>query len=464
MQESAIGLGTGREAGSAPLTRRQLDQRAAYRRAVEAVIWGMPAVNFDLMLQAFVRAGGGPNQVPYWSRLLDSRNQTLTPNPDTIYFNPFFDTRTAGPMVLEIPPADDGSITGSIDDCWQNALEDVGPAGADKGAGGKYLILPPGHSGAAPDGYIPVPSDTYQGFIILRSNVKSGADADVAAAVAYGKRIRFYPLAQAASPPQTPLVDMTGVLFDSTIPYDARFFRSLARMVDYEPWLTRDKAMIDPLRSIGIAKGQAFRPSRETEDMLEAAAQEAQSWLDSKYEDVFDPPFFGAGHWALPAVKEVREGMPDFFADPDAYPLDGRAVTYSMAYFSAKHLGIGQFYLMTVRDRDGQAFDGAATYRLRVPPDAPVRLYWSATAYDRQTHALIRNAPHASRASSSPDLEANADGSVDLWFAPAPPDGRQANWVPTSKGRCFEVLFRLYGPEKRFFDRQWVLPDLEKLG
>jgi hypothetical protein len=32
------------------------------------------------------------------------------------------------------------------------ALEDVGPAGVDKGKGGKYLILPPGYKDRAPDG------------------------------------------------------------------------------------------------------------------------------------------------------------------------------------------------------------------------------------------------------------------------------------------------------------------------
>lgn len=29
------------------------------RRAVEAVVWGMPAVNFDAMLQAAIRDAGG---------------------------------------------------------------------------------------------------------------------------------------------------------------------------------------------------------------------------------------------------------------------------------------------------------------------------------------------------------------------------------------------------------------------
>ena len=34
------------------LTSDQLAERTVHRRAVEAVIWGMPAVNFDLMFQA----------------------------------------------------------------------------------------------------------------------------------------------------------------------------------------------------------------------------------------------------------------------------------------------------------------------------------------------------------------------------------------------------------------------------
>src|SRR6478609_2058582 len=85
-------------------------RRTVERRAVEALIWGVPAVNFELMVDALTKAGGDWNQVVYWSRLPDWKNQTLTPNPDVIYLMPFFDTRQ-GPVVLEIPPADEGSIT-----------------------------------------------------------------------------------------------------------------------------------------------------------------------------------------------------------------------------------------------------------------------------------------------------------------------------------------------------------------
>ena len=442
----------------------ELTERTLHRRAVEAVIWGMPVVNAELMFQAMKNAKADFNQVVYWSRPINWKDQTLTPNPDTIYLNPYYNTRDVGPIVLEIPPAsDEGSITGSIDDAWQTALEDVGPAGVDKGKGGKYLILPPGYKDKPPDGYIALPSATYTGFVILRSNLKSGSDADIAKAAAYGKRIKLYPLSQAANPPPTKFVDVYDVMFDSTIPYDLRFFQALDRFVQREPWLERDKVMIDQLKTIGIEKGKPFNPDADMQKILNDAAREARAWLDLKYEAMFTTPFNEGTHWQLPALPGVSEGMMTNFAEPNAYPVDGRGVAYSMAYFSAKHLGAGQYYLMTIVDKNGRPFDGAANYRLTVPANAPVKLYWSATAYDRETHALIRNLSPSSRSSNTPGLQKNVDDSVDIYFGPKAPEGKQSNWVPTSAEGKFEVLFRLYGPEKPFFDKTWKLPDIEKV-
>jgi hypothetical protein len=439
-----------------------LADRMIHRRAVEAVIWGVPAVNFDLMFQAMVRESkGGPNQIVYWSRLPDWKNQTLTPNPDSIYVMPFFDTRD-GPVVLDIPPAEGGSITGSIDDCWQTALEDVGPAGVDRGRGAKYLITPPGHTAPVPDSYVHLPSSNYQGYALLRSILKSGAHADVAQAVAYARQIRLYPLSLATKPPPQTFLDAIDVVFDATIPYDLRFFQSLDRIVQAEPWLDRDRVMIDVLKSIGIEKGRPFSPDARTTEILAEAAREAHDWLAARYETMFTPPFYESAQWALPASREVLEGLQSNFANPSSYPVDNRGLTYTYAFFCPKHGGKGSYYLMTIRDKDGEPLRGAAAYRLHVPPDVPVEQYWSATAYDRQTHALIRDAPWPSRSSDSPGLEVNPDGSVDLWFGPRAPAGGDANWVPTRPEGDFEVLFRFYGPEPALFDKTWALPDLER--
>jgi hypothetical protein len=284
----------------------------------------------------------------------------------------------------------------------------------------------------------------------------------VAKAVAYGKRIKIYPLSHAATPPTTTFVDVVDIVYDSTIPYNLRFFESLNRIVQAEPWLERDKTMIDPLRSIGIEKGKPFNPDPRTQDVLNDAAREAHAWLVARYEASLSSPYYEDGHWARPGSPELFEGQATFFTKPDVYPVDVRGVTFSYAYFTPKHLGTGSSYLMAIADKDGRLLDGRTTYRLRVPANAPVRQYWSATVYDRATHAPIRNVRWPSRSSQTPGLQKNADGSVDLYFGPAAPAGKASNRVPTSADGGFEVLFRFYGPEKPLFEKTWRLPDIEK--
>ncbi len=443
------------------LSSDDLARRSIERRAVEAVIWGMPAVNLDLMRQAMIgSAKGEANQIVYWSRLPDWKNQTLTPNPDVIYLMPFFNTRDIGPIVLEIPPADDGVINGTVMDAWQIPLEDVGLAGVDKGNGGRYLILPPNYSAAVPAGYIALPSNNYGGYALLRSILKSGSDADIAKAVAYGKRIKVYPLTDAANPPPTVFTDVIDVVYDSTIPYDVRFFQALDRVVQTEPWLQRDKVMIDILKSIGIEKGKPFNPDAETSGILTSAAREAHALLEIRYEGMFKP-YFDISRWALPAMPDYLKASSNGFSDPEAYPVDSRGLAFTFAFFTPKHLGQGQSYLMTLKDKVGQSLDGGKTYRLTVPPNAPVSQYWSATVYDRATHGLIRDMPRSGRGSQSPGLQKNPDGSVDIFFGPKAPTGKDTNWVPTRPSGQFEVLFRLYGPEKAYADKTWKLPDIE---
>ncbi len=371
------------------LSPEELNRRMIERRAIEAVIWAMPAVNYDLMLQEMLRLGGKPNEIVYWSRLPDWKNQTLTPNPDAIYLMPFINTKDVGPVVIEIPPADEGSITGTIMDAWQMPLADVGPAGTDAGKGGKYVVLPPNFTGKTPDGYIALPSLTYQGYALLRSILKSGSDPDIFWAVDYGKRIKVYPLSTAANPAATTFVDAINVVYDATIPYDIRFFQSLDRFVQQEPWLTRDKAMIDQLKLIGIEKGKPFAPNTKTEGFLNTGAREAHALLELTYETAFSP-YFADRRWVFPVDKQYINEAQSGYAAADAYQVDARGVVFSFAFFTPKG-PTGSFYLMNIRDKDGEAFDGGKSYRLTVPANVPVRQYWSATVYDRATHTLIRD-------------------------------------------------------------------------
>jgi len=442
----------------------QLNEREINRRGVETVIWAMPAVNYDLMRQEMIDATEGEvGQVIFWGKPLSWHNQTLTPNPDTLYFMGFFDLKNSGPMVIEIPPADSGAVNCNIVTAWQMPLEDVGKLGIDKGAGGKFLILPPGSDKPAPKGFIALHSDTYGGFFLCRSNLASHADADVEASMKYGKRIKFFPLSELGSPREsTVYVDVMNTDFDATIPYDAHFFEALNRVVQAEPWIERDRAMIDSLKTLGIEKGKPFNPDAATRKLLDEAAQEAHAVLEARYEAGWGN-FFPGTQWRAAAPDEFIRAASNGYNDPNVYPVDARGTTYTYGYVGIKRLGAGQFYLMTIKDKGGAALEGGKNYRLRVPPNVPVQQYWSVTVYDRQTHALVRDVPRVSRASNVTEVVRGDDGSVDIFLGPAAPAGKEANWIPTDPNRPFELMFRFYGPTQALFDKSWTLPDVERM-
>lgn len=438
-----------------------IKEKILYNRAVDAAIWGIPAVNFQLMYKEMEKLNGSYNQIVYWPGLLNWKNQTLTPNQDVIYLMPFFNTEK-GPVVLEIPPADNGIFNGSVMNCWQGAIEDVGPGGMDKGKGGKYIILPPGYDKAKiPSGYFVMQSDTYRGYALLRSVLKSGSDADVKLAVDYAKRVKLYPYSEASNSPKTTFVDASKAVYDSSIKYDESFYETLNEIVQQEPFLERDRAMIDPLRTIGIYKGKSFSPDARTKEIFRIAVNEARDWLIYNYESI--KPFYTGTNWFFPADKENVMSVKSSFGIKEIYPIDNRGLCYMIAFFSAKHLGESQYYLMTTKDKDGNLLKGDSSYKVTVPTNVPVKQYWSMTVYNRETHTYIRESKWAGRSSQTPNLKKNSDGTVTLYFGPKPPSEGETNWIPTDLKGDFEILARFYGPTPALFDQSWKLNDVEKV-
>jgi Protein of unknown function (DUF1214) len=95
-----------------------------------------------------------------------------------------------------------------------------------------------------------------------------------------------------------------------------------------------------------------------------------------------------------------------------------------------------------MKDEQGRFLDGGNDYRLTVPANVPVNQYWSAVVYDRATHTFIRDVSRLGLSSQTPGLQKNADGSVDIYFGPKAPAGKESNWIPTRADGQFEVGFR----------------------
>ena len=437
------------------------EYQIAYQRGVEAVNWAIPAVSMINFRQAYFSLGGEFNTVYYLSQPPTPKTETLTANNQTGYATILMTTRN-GPVVLDIPPASDRAmIFGSAVDVWEVPIADMGPAGLDRGRGGKYLFLPPGYQGNVPEGYFPVPMETYNIFVALRLIPRNGASFSEAAN--YALNINAYSLAEANNPLAGNYID----IFDKHLPtlpdYDLTYYQDILTMLNEEPLLERDKVMGGMLASIGIEKGKPFKPEGKVKQALEQAVKDGKDYFDY----LFTTPGYAwevlwpDRHW-MSVVVPSSEGF--VFDEGDYLLLDARGAMFSFVTFAPRRLGKASAYIVATRDADGAPLSGEANYKLTVPADVPVRDFWSIIAYNFDTRSFIYNDLNRVGLSSldAANMKVNADGSVDIYFGKTAPAGLESNWIPTA-GKDFFPMFRLYGPEPAFYDKTFKLNDIEKL-
>jgi hypothetical protein len=95
-----------------------------------------------------------------------------------------------------------------------------------------------------------------------------------------------------------------------------------------------------------------------------------------------------------------------------------------------------------------------------VPPNVPAKDFWSVVLYDTQTRSMLQTDQQFSSLSSEKGLVKNDDGSVDLYFGPTAPAGKEKNWVQTIPGKSWLTIFRLCGPLAPWFDKSCNLNDI----
>ena len=143
------------------------------------------------------------------------------------------------------------------------------------------------------------------------------------------------------------------------------------------------------------------------------------------------------------------------------FDYHARGALYYAVITSVKNYGSATFYLDLAETPDGQWLDGNKNYKLVVPPKVPVRNFWAITTYDLQTASYIRNLEKSSIDSTQKQVKKNKDGSVDIYFGPKAPKGKESNWLPTDPKRRFFLLARFYGPEPALFDGTFELNNIE---
>jgi hypothetical protein len=418
------------------------------------------AVAIRAFLSSLAAQGAdAPNKIAIFEQLMDSQSMVLTANTSTLYAFSRTDLAKDGPTVIEVPPG----MLGFLDDDWQRFVGDIGVTGPDRGKGGKYLVVPPGYDGQAPEEYFLLKPRTHKNFLFLRGSIAEGLEAG---AKNMTSGIRIYPLKDAAKPAPTAFINMSGKSFSTLFPNTLAYYEHLNQIIQDEPIDAIDPAQRGAIATIGIVKGKPFTPDERMKELLTEAATLGSATARAI---TFEPRLDGV--YLYPGTGSVWSG---FFANGNAtFESDGTmqleaAVLY---YFNAggvtpamakTAVGVGSDYAGAYFDANKQPFDGSKTYKLHLPPNVPVNNFWAVTIYDTQTRSMLQTGQRfPTVGSQTKGIEKNADGSFDIYFAPKAPAGKEDNWLQTVPGKSWFVILRMYGPLEPWLNKTWRPSEIE---
>jgi hypothetical protein len=381
----------------------------------------------------------------------------LTGNNSTVYAVASLDLKVDGPTVVDIPPG----MYGTANDALFKYMVDFGIVGPDKGKGGKYLFLPPGYEPKVPDGYFIIKSPSYRVWVMMRGwgDVGTGDKA----ANYFKQNLKVYPLA--SGPRKASYINTAGMGLNSLAPEDGSAFEMLNEIIQYEPTELFGPEQLGRLATLGIIKGKPFNPDARMRCILDQGAKLGTAMCRaivyaSREQEI---KYWPSRHWEKMFLYNTtfeRNGVTD---------IDARTLWHYQAIVVSPNListtpGAGTAYLTTFRDDEGKFLDGGKNYRLRVGANPPVKNFWAVTAYDPTTRSLLDAGGNRNKSVGSREKPiANSDGSVDVYFGPKAPAGKEKNWVPTNPNKGFFLVFRFYGPLKGYIEKTWVLNDLEQI-
>ncbi len=355
-------------------------------------------------------------------------------------------------------------VLGMINDCWGRYVTDLGRVGPDRGAGGKYLLIPPGYTGAVPNGYFVLTSCTYGNAFFLRGFL---ADRDPRPAVENTKQhLRVYPLDRAADMPTMTFVNISGADFSTVPASDASLFEHVATIVQEEPLDTIDPETLGLLAAIGIRKDKPFAPDERMQRILADAAAVGAATAHAL---LFSPRGRGVFYYPNSAWKMSWPANDCEFSPGGVLDLDSRAGYFFFAWgvspaVSVKMVGAGSQYAFTEHDAAGHYLDGGKTYRLHLPPNIPMKDFWSVVLYDTQTRSMLQTDQRFPSLSSQKKGSLREPGQLcGCLFRAGASRGQREQLDTDHSGQGLVHLPAALRPFEPWFDQTWRPGEIERV-
>ena len=437
-----------------------LHRQILLQRATQLVTWAMPMMNFYQLYPAMLSNQKMSEDEVFFSLCdgYDGVYPYMTANVTTPYTIAMSDLSKTGPVVLDLPA---GEIYGVVNNAWMQPIKEI------NGKPGKLLLVGPGQQVPKDFKGEIVQSDTFLVLYFYRALGTGKEAAELRTAV------QAYKLSEAKNPPKTKFIKYEPKSGDkvelNTQPRDMRFWELVNAYVQKEPMADRDRFFYAWLKDLGIEKGKPFKPTVDQKEILlqglDAGMAMSQAISFNKTRNMFPTALYGKDSGFEDAMAGMNPKIDlenySMFNERASYGFEATTTSAGMV---SRVPGKGSAYLGSYYDANGNALMGGNNYKLHIEPNPPAANFWSVTVYDIENRLIIRNETKRSdRSSRTEGLIKNTDGSVDLYFGPRAPKGKEVNWIQTNKGQSFFVYLRLYGPEKAYFDQTFPMNKIEKI-
>jgi hypothetical protein len=454
-------------------------------RGIDVFLNFIPATSIEGMRLGMLELGlDNYNKVVVMDNLMDATSLFLTGNASTVYASAILDLERDGATVVEVPA---GAGPGTVNDAFFRFVIDMGAPGPDRKKGGMYIILPPDYEGdlkptpntfqdnssvrvevggKMQDVWI-AQSTSYTNWLILRGFLVDGKP--IAATKMWQEGLKIYPLKDAASPLEMEFINGSGKEFNTIHGNNFEFYEELSTVIQKEPISFIDPELRGQAAAIGIIKGKPFEPSERLRKTLEDAIKVGNATARSigfaprdKNAYLYEGKQWYTGFINKDYQWLDRDGNQG--RNMDARTLFFYTATVNTPAMALEIPGVGSNYAFGDKDSEGRILYGEKNYKLNMPADVPAKDFWSIVVYDPQTRSMLQTDQEFPNKNSKKDkLTYNEDGSVDLYFGPNAPEGKEENWIQTVPGKAWFVLFRTYGPLEPWFEKTWQLNDFERI-
>lgn len=435
----------------------------AYTLGVQAVLWGLQwvkAAESLRMCSAPLPQGCErspydplPHAVGVWGharKLLNANTRLIeTPNNETLYSILVVDLDD-GPVVIEHPDFGERYFRTSVWDVHSDTH--TISQKQDGSHPPPYLLLRTGWKGEIPPGMRTI--EVRSRHVQLAPHIAVHGDADLPAVHALQDGLRAsrltaqgaakIPLARGA--PLRPLHRA-----DSGTPEGLLFFEELGETLKDITVREDEIGFARQLEQIGLSLHEGFHaealdaPVRAALDRAAADGQSIAAWKARAL-----GPAQPGGTWAV--VRDVTR-LDDW--------RQRAGVGFGFVWGDLD----SEILFPTLRnDAQGRPFDGSHQYRLRFAPgELPPARYWRISMYDIEGFFVNNPIGRYGIGNMAEALVAEADGSLNITIAHAPvPSEPAANWLPCPKEGFFLIL-RLYQPEQRMYQGEYIVPAVERL-